>query len=92
MDSVKVEITPQEKASRVELVIRFFYMIPLFIVLMVLSIIAWVGIVINFITSLILGKRIAGLSKFVALYLTYSTEMMAYVYVTDERPPIIPKM
>ena len=91
MKDVKVDITPQEKASRIELLIRFVYMIPLFIVMWVLSIIAVIGIVINFVTSLVLGKRIDALSKFISVYIKYYTKMTVYLYLTDERPPIIPE-
>ncbi len=92
MDAVKIDISPQENASRVELVIRFFYMIPLFIVMYIISIVAMIGIVINFFTSLILGKRIAALNNFIAMYIRYNTEFITYLYLTDERPEIIPKM
>ncbi|MCR4368782.1 MAG: DUF4389 domain-containing protein [archaeon] len=92
MKDVTIQIKAQEKASRIELLIRFVYLIPLYIVLMVLSLIAIVGIVINFLTSLILGKRIGALNKFVVAYLKYSYEFSAYLFVTDERPEIIPKI
>ena len=92
MNDAKVIINAQEKASRAEWVIRFIYMIPLFIVLWVLSIIAMIGIVVNFFTSILLGKRIQALNNFVALYISYTAQVHAYLYVTDERPEIIPKM
>ena len=91
LKDVKIDLVCQEKASRVELIIRFFYLIPLIIVLMILNIMATIGIVVNFFTSLILGKRIAALSKFVDMYIRYTTKVSAYAYLTDERPPIMPE-
>ena len=91
MNSLNITIKPEEKASRVELLIRFVYWIPLYIVLIVLGIISWVCIAVNFITSLILGKRIASLSRFVAAYIEYSAKFQVYLFLSDERPEIIPK-
>ena len=91
MKTVSVQIKAQEKASRVELLVRFVYWIPLYIVLMVLSIVAMVGIVVNFVTSLILGKRIAALNKFVAAYIIYTTNFSVYLFLSDERPKIFPE-
>ncbi|HLC79801.1 MAG TPA: DUF4389 domain-containing protein [archaeon] len=92
MDSVKIKIKSEEKASRIELLIRFLYLIPLWIVLMVLSMIATIGIVVNFFTSLVLGKRIAILNRITEAYIIYQTEVSAYLYLTDERPKIIPEI
>ena len=86
-----ITLKSEEKASRVELVIRFFYIIPLFIVMYIISIVAMIGIVVNFFTSLLLGKRIEALSKFIVVYIEYMAKMYEYSYLSDERPPIIPK-
>ncbi|MEK6941232.1 MAG: hypothetical protein AABW85_00010, partial [archaeon] len=61
MLSVKVEVMQQEKASRVELLVRLVYWIPLVIVQIFLGIIAMVAFFVSIFTILILGKRILGL-------------------------------
>ncbi len=91
MNAIKVEITPEEKASRIELVIRFFYMIPLFIVMYILALIMQIAVVLNFITSLLLGKRIPVLNNLVVLYIKYLNKFLTYLFLSDERPEIVPK-
>ena len=92
MNSLNITIKPEEKASRVELLIRFFYMIPLFIVLWVLEILSGIAVVLNFFTSLILGKRIPALSNLVAVFISYVAKVYTYLFLSDERPEIIPKI
>jgi len=92
LSAVKVEITPEEKASRVEIIIRFLYMIPLFIVMYILALIAYIAIVVNFITSLLLGKRIQALNNFMVAFMKYQNNFFTYLFLTDERPEIMPKL
>ena len=92
MQSVKVEVMQQEKASRVELLVRLVYWIPLVIVQIFLGIIAMVAFFVSIFTILILGKRILGLTKFIGVYVAYKAKMDSYIWLaTDERPPIIPE-
>jgi uncharacterized membrane protein (UPF0182 family) len=91
MNSVKVEITPQEKVSRVEVIIRMIYGTIAAIILGIFMIIAIIVVMINFLTCLILAKRVA--PKFIASVIAQETKLMAYAwYVTDERPPLVPEM
>lgn len=92
MDSVKVEVLQKEKASRVELLVRLVYWIPLVIVLFVLQIIGFIAFVVNIVTVLLLGKRILGLSRFIGISVSYRAKTEAYLMTaTDERPKIIPE-
>jgi hypothetical protein len=91
MNSVQVNITPGGKASRAEVIIRFFYGAITAIILGIFMIVAYILIGINFLTCLILGKRIA--PKFLASIVAQYAKLMAYMfYVTDERPPLVPEM
>ena len=89
MDSVKVEITPGGRASRVEVIIRIFYTLVAGIILGIFMWVAGIVVFINFFTCLILAKRVG--VGFIAKVIVQVTKLYAYsFYVTDERPPIIP--
>ncbi len=91
MESVQVQITPGGPASRLEVIIRLFYTIIAGIILYVFIMVVYVITAINFWTCLILGKRIG--VGFVANVIAQVTKLMAYaLYVTDERPPLIPEI
>ena len=90
MKTVQVDVQSEEKASRVELLVRLVYWIPLCIVQAVLGIIAMILWLVNVITVLILGKRVA--MDLVKKYWQYGAKMNAYyMLMTDERPPIMPE-
>lgn len=92
MNSVKAEVVQQEKASRVELLVRLVYWIPLWIVGFILKMISGIAFFVNILTILVLGKRILGLSKFIGIEVSYQAKMCAYLSTaTDERPPIMPE-
>ncbi len=89
MESVKVEITPGGKASRVEVLVRIVYGLVAIIVLAILMMIAEILAVINFFTCLIWAKRVA--PGFIASVIAQMARVYSYVYfVTDERPPLAP--
>ncbi|GEM_PF-2453209 len=89
LDSVKVEITPGGDASRLEVIIRFVYGTIALIILSVFGVIAGILVMINFVTCLILAKRVA--PGFIASVIAQMTRVYAYLYyVTDERPPLTP--
>jgi hypothetical protein len=91
MNSVKVEITPQESVSRAEVIIRLIWGTIAGIILYIFMLIASILWVINFLTCLILAKRVA--PKFMAAVAAQLAKLAAYVYfATDERPPLIPEM
>ena len=92
MQSVKIEINSAEKASRIEILVRLIYWIPIVIVQFVLSIISMIAILVNLITVIILGKRILPLTRFTSIAITYQAKASSYfALATDERPPIIPE-
>ncbi|MBU0636144.1 DUF4389 domain-containing protein [Candidatus Micrarchaeota archaeon] len=92
METVKLKLTQKEEASRVELLVRLVYWIPLVIINAVLGIISWVIWILNILSILFIGKRLVSLNKFVEMYLRYQLRMNAYyLLLTDERPPIVPE-
>ncbi|MEM3030111.1 MAG: DUF4389 domain-containing protein [Candidatus Micrarchaeia archaeon] len=92
METVKLEVSYAEPASRLELIIRFLWAIPLYIVTAVLGFVGWVCFVIQWLHILLLAKRNATLHKFITLYITYAYKFITYILLgTDERPPIIPE-
>ncbi|MEM4256873.1 MAG: DUF4389 domain-containing protein [Candidatus Diapherotrites archaeon] len=93
MNTVQVEITIEEKASRIEWIFRIIYFIVLYIIGGILGLVAFFMIGLNFLTTLILGKRIIFVANLIRAYLKYTTKMATYILgVTDERPPIIPEL
>lgn len=92
MQSVELKVNVAEKASRVELLVRLVYWIPLVIVGFVLGVLAGISWVITLVTVLVLGKRYASLTNLMKMDLVYKTNMSAYyMLLTDERPPIMPQ-
>ncbi|MFH1224813.1 MAG: DUF4389 domain-containing protein [Candidatus Diapherotrites archaeon] len=90
METVTTSVKSAEKASRIELLIRLVYWIPLYIVLIVLSIIFCVLWVVNLFTILVLGKRV--MTSLMQKYWEYQAKFSAYYcLLTDERPPILPE-
>lgn len=92
MKTVKSSIVYKERASRLELIIRIIYAIPIAIVLWLFGILAGIAQFILWFHILFLGRRHNALSNFVKMYITYLFRVHAYLnLVTDERPPIIPE-
>lgn len=93
LNSVKVDISYDEKASRLEVIIRIAYWIVFLIIGTILGMVAvYIMWPLNMLVSLILGKRIGIFAKVIAAYVKYSSEYMAYLFgATDERPPIVPE-
>ncbi|MBI5226229.1 DUF4389 domain-containing protein [Candidatus Micrarchaeota archaeon] len=90
METVSVDIKSDPKASRVEVLVRLLYWIPLMIVMVIMAVVSVILFYINILTCLILGKRIGG--SFIGKYVSYSAKYMAYMmFATDERPPIMPE-
>jgi high-affinity Fe2+/Pb2+ permease len=91
MKTVKFDVKYIEKASRLELLVRILYSIPLAIVLWLIGIIASLAEFLLWFHILIFGRRHKGLNGFLKVYLAYVTKIRAYLnLLTDERPPIIP--
>ncbi len=92
MKSVKSKITYKEKASRLELLVRIIYAIPIAVVLWIFGILAGLAQLILWFNILIFGKRHKLLHNFVKMYITYLFRVHAYLnLLTEERPPIIPE-
>ena len=90
--SMKEIFVYEKEASRLELFVRFFYAIPVYIVLFFYSIAAYVCLFLQFLVILILGRRSKPLNDPIEGYTKYSVCLMGYFYfLSDERPGIVPK-
>ncbi len=92
MESVKVAVKYEEKASRLELFIRFIWGALVWICLAIIGIFACMAICIQWFYMLLLGKRHRGLYDFATAWLSAVAGLMMYNNLsTDERPPLVPK-
>jgi len=91
METVKITVKSDEKAGRLELFIRFIWGTIVAIVLGIIGIFVCIAWCIQWIYILILGKRNAGLAKFINAWLVAWSQLMFYNNLaTDERPPLMP--
>ena len=82
----------EQPARRIELLVRIFYSIAVWILLWAYGIIARICLFIQWFVILILGRRNDGLSDFIKGFLEYYVHVMSYIcWMTDERPGVIPK-
>lgn len=82
----------EQPARRIELLVRIFYSIAVWILLWAYGIIARICLFIQWFVILILGRRNDGLSDFIKGFLEYYVHVMSYIYwMTDERPGVVPK-
>ena len=82
----------EKNASRLELIVRIFYSIPLFIVLFLFGIAASIVIVIQWLCILFTSGRNEDLNDFIKSFVKYQIQIISYInFVTDERPDILPK-
>ncbi len=89
---MKLTVNSAEKASRVELFIRFVWGFVCMIILDIIGIFAWIAVGLQWLHILFLGKRNAALAKFVNSWYTGVAQVVFYILLsTDERPPIIPE-
>jgi hypothetical protein len=92
MKTVKYDVAFEEKAGRLELIIRWFWSIPSFIVMVILSIIASIAMFVQFFHILLLGKRHRMLHDLILMYMVYYAKWHTYCsMLTDERNPIMPE-
>jgi hypothetical protein len=93
MKTVATQIKYLEKASRLELIIRFIWLIPTAIVLLVFGLIAAVCFVLQWLYILFTGRRS---KSFHAMIKTYEIQRykfhVYFLLLTDERPPIVPDL
>ncbi len=85
-DIVEVRIARPEKSSRLLLLFRSLLLFPHFLFLLVVGLVAYVALVINYIVVLITGR--AAFVGFLSGVLRYGTRITAYMYfLTDRYPP-----
>jgi hypothetical protein len=87
---IKIDISYEEKASRLEaLIIRWLYAIVLILVIEIWGFFAILAGVAQWIVILITGSRNQGLHNFIGGFFRYFTRVYAYLWLlTDARPPI----
>ena len=86
---VRTQLSPElENRNRLTVAFRFILVIPHFIVLAVLFLVAFFCIIGGFFTVLFTGKWSGGLQEFVLGTLRWNTRVSAYyLLLTDEYPP-----
>jgi len=93
MDSIKITVKSEEKASRIELIVRFVWYFIAMIILGIIGIFAYIAVVLQWLYILFLGKRHPALAKFVNSWYTAMAQVIFYVLLaTDERPPLVPEL
>lgn len=92
MKTVTYDVKFEEKAGRLELFIRWLWAIPTYVVLVLLVILAYIAMLVQFFHILLLGKRNNTLTDWTKMYLAYQIKFMSYfLMLTDERNPIFPE-
>lgn len=92
MKTVKIDVSYSEKASRLELLIRFIWLIPTAIVVLVLAVILMIAWCLQFLHILFMGRRNKTLHDWILKYVSYRIKYESYFFsLTDERNPIIPE-
>ena len=93
METVKYSVTLEKNPNRVEAIMRLVWGFISIIVLMILGAIAmWIAWPVTFLTVLFLGKKIEILEKVLMAYSKGMADWTSYVmFLTDERPPIVPE-
>ncbi len=93
MNTVKITVTSAEKASRLELFVRWIWGTIVGIILCIIGIFAYIALMVQWLHILILGKRHPALAKFVTNWYKGMTQLYFYCLLsTDERPPLIPEL
>jgi len=92
METVKITIKSDEKASRLELFIRFIWYFIAVIILGIIGIFVYIATLIQWLHILLLGKRQGAIAKFVNAWVSaYAQVMIYFLLATDERPPLVPE-
>jgi len=92
MEGVTELFVYEEKARRLELLVRIVYSILVGIIAAVYGIVAGLCTLVQFLVILVLGRRNRGLSDFIRGYLEYHVHILSYTgLMTDTRPGISPK-
>lgn len=92
MKTVNVGVKIPQKSSRVELLVRLIYWIPLGIVFWVLTAVGFLCWIVNLLSVLIKGRVSVSLAQVQKAAVDYEYKLKAYYsFLTDERPPILPE-
>ena len=92
MKTVKYDVVFDEKASRMELLVRFFWSIPVYIVYIFVAMAQFFILVAQWFHILFTGKRHRELRKWNLMATRYIVNWYTYIYLlTDERNPIVPE-
>jgi len=84
--TVEVRIPRPEKSSRLLLLFRGILLMPHFVFLLVVGLIAYIALLINYLLVLITGR--SAFFGFLSGVLRYGTRITAYMYfLTDKYPP-----
>jgi Domain of unknown function (DUF4389) len=84
--AVQVEIPRPARSSRLKMIFRGLLLIPHYLFLMVVGLIAAVGMLVNYLVVLITGRAV--FVEFLSGTLRYITRVNAYMYLlTDAYPP-----
>jgi hypothetical protein len=82
----------EDKASRLELFVLPFYMIPVAFILFFYSAVAFLCLCLQWFVILLLGKRAEGLNGLIKDYVIYIVQLIGYsCLLTSKRPGIFPK-
>ena len=93
METVKISVTSAEKASRLELFIRWIWGTIVMIILCIIGFFACIAMFVQWFYILILGKRHPALAKFVTNWYRGMAQLgFYYILSTDERPPLVPEL
>jgi hypothetical protein len=93
MKTISENITYKRKASRLELLVRIFWVFTAGIVLIFYGILVVLSFIVQWFYILILGKRHKIFHTIIKTLVVQKFRLSAYAcLLTDERPPIIPKV
>lgn len=84
----ELDIQEREKQSRLTVLLRLLLLIPQFIVLFVLGIVAFFAVIAGWFSALVLGRLPEPIERYLTNYLGYGTRVDASsMLVTDRYPP-----
>jgi hypothetical protein len=91
MKTVNVIVKSVKAAERAELVVRIAYWIILTVLQCIFGIVAALFWIVQLIVVLLTATRNAGINDYLVSYITWTTQIAAYMSLaTDERPQLTP--
>lgn len=88
---VKYEVKFEEAASRKELLVRIIWAVPCGIVASILAFAGGIAAFLQFFHILFTQKRNKALHKYLHMAIDYKVKFASYMYLHDERCPILPE-